>query len=191
MSRLLAVIAVLLALSVGSAMAQVQRRENGWSERGLFIFSPGYSFDFWHQRAGIVGAHTGSVLNDCSNAEYYCLSEGWSAVAAPRLCRPIQIGDAWTVGRVTTRVVARVSVPRDPHHNPSEHVGVGWILVTDNFPNAAFLYDPPGGIKALYQGRRDIDARAIAEAGRIDDEGDGLNRMNLISPDSLGPCRND
>lgn len=185
---LFVVVLLTASIVVSPSTAQVQRRENGWSERGLFVFSPGYFFDFWLQRAGVYGAHMSSQLTDCSNADYYCLREGWFAVTVPRVCQTLHVGDSWTVDGVTTRVVARTPTFRDPHNYPPGDYFV-WILTTDSLPNTAYLYDPPFGIKALYQGSQGTNARAIAEAGQIDADGDDLNRLNLISTDSLGWCR--
>jgi hypothetical protein len=205
MSRLLALIAALLTLSIGSAHAQLQRRENGWSERGLFVFGS-YVIDFWRGYAAPSGSHMVDRIEDCSNTDFYCIRGHFYPIVLPRACGDWEVGEAWRVGDVTTRVVAHVNIPGDPHHLPfTDHVG--YALATDGY-NAVFLYDAPYGVKSIHPGwptttdpaRAEqqarsarnlprVDAREVAIAGGLSAEASGLTALHLLSPDSFGPCR--
>ncbi|MEZ6023164.1 MAG: hypothetical protein R3C16_07100 [Hyphomonadaceae bacterium] len=195
--------ALALCLALAPAADAQQARENGWSTRGVFVFGS-YYFDFWRGVSGPAGSHMVSRLEDCSTSDYYCLREQWFSVVLPKRCGEIDVGDAWTVGATTTRVIARVPMTRGPHEiGYQDHA----LAVATDGNNAIFLLDAERGVQAIYQGwpfhtsaealaaadryspqiaRR--DARAIALEGRLLDENNGFQPLTRVSPDLFGPC---
>lgn len=194
---------VLLALILVSPTADAQeRRQNGWSERGVFVFGS-YYFNFWRGVSGPAGSHMVSTLVDCSTDQFYCLREQWFSIVLPKRCASIEVGDAWTVGATTTRVVARIPITRGPHDmGDPDHA---FAVATDGY-NTVFFYDTQRGVRAIYQGwpfhtsaeaaaqaerspqipRR--DARALAVEGRLLEGDNGIRPLAIVSPDPFGPC---
>jgi hypothetical protein len=202
MRTILTALLTLIFAFAPTADAQ-QRRENGWSERGVFVFGS-YYFDFWRGVSAPAGSHMVSTLVDCSTEEFYCLREQWFSVVLPKRCAPIEVGDTWTVGATTTRVVARIPVTRGPHDmGDPDHA---FAVATDGY-NTVFFYDTQRGVRAIYQGwpfhtsaeaaaqaeryspqipRR--DARALAAEGRLIEADNGSSPLAIVSPDVFGPC---
>jgi hypothetical protein len=202
--RSLGAVCLALTIVLATPAAGQQRRENGWSERGLFVFGA-YVFDFWRGFSGPSGSHVISHLEDCSTGDFYCLREQWFTVVLPRTCGEVAVGDTWTVGATTTRVIARVPMIRGIHDVPAEDHA--FAIATDGY-NTVFLYDGRRGVRSIYQGwpfhtseraaeqatryspevpRR--DARALAEEGRLLDDNSGFHALGLMSPDAFGPCQ--
>ncbi|HRE45020.1 MAG TPA: hypothetical protein PKY87_13760 [Terricaulis sp.] len=145
-----------------------------------------------------------STLEDCSTEEFYCLREQWFSVVLPKRCAAIEVGDAWTVGDTTTRVVARIPLTRGPHDmGDPDHA---FAVATDGY-NTVFFYDTQRGVRALYQGwpfhtsaeaveqaerfspdipRRDARARAVE--GQLLERDSGIRLFAIVSPDPFGPC---
>ena len=109
------------------------------------VFYPGARSAGWMVRDH---ADNGIGIEDCSNGDWFCVSEGFYAFLAPRKC----VADGapnWTVGSITARrlkAVGQLTYFETTYTHPSEDVR--------SAPNwgSGFVYSREGGIVGMWVG---------------------------------------
>ena len=175
---------LLAAIAVAPAFA-ADTAPPPWSERGVFVF--GYvGLDFKYGLEDWVPLFPYSLTN-CSTKTYYCASAYIVHIVLPRTCSELKVGDSWTVGGITTIVLAEV-------HNPSSDLGIHaygpatvQLLGSPAFPHTVYEYWGQGGVRVIYYDFLS-DLVAMAGTAKFRENLKPHTAHGLITRDLFGPC---
>lgn len=180
-------IAALIAVVATVTSAGIEATKSNTLLKGTFVFGD-YVLDLnrnverWHPQ------YTFAVVN-CSNEKYFCLkAETTDSLAImnvvwPKECYPINVGETWNVGGVTTKVQGKREplpiIMQDLHNSVTEDKY--YFIATDK-RNILYEYIPHSGITAIL-----INNSGFSDTLNIE-EISKAKKLPLITFDKLGDC---
>jgi hypothetical protein len=161
--RLPRLVAFLLTMSCGGALAAEPASPPPWSERGVFVFGP-VVLDFPKSVERFDNLVDGPT--NCSNAEHYCVDGTIFHLVLPKTCRDMKVGESWTLDGITTAVLR-------------QDAGT-YYLGDPARPSAVYEYEHDAGVMGFY-----YDALGIIDFVRLARE-TGIP-ADYRKQESLGP----
>ncbi|MCC5995150.1 MAG: hypothetical protein JJU18_02105 [Oceanicaulis sp.] len=132
-------------------------------------------------------------LQDCSNAEYLCLTG--LDIVLPRTCGRHDPGTVWEASGVRTVVLAERRRQVRIHEGPPDMYRYVYLLATEGQPWLVFEYEAEAGVVALFmdtiQPHGDtlpLDIRNIALQGEIESLRFGPYFDGKVTERSFGAC---
>lgn len=168
----------------------------------MFVFGS-LNIDFLYYEYNTQLAH--GKIEDCSNADYFCIQSKPFNLALPRSCEVVtraKVGDVWALGPVRNEILHIDKEPVPPIHGGGS--GTTYYIGNPETPDLLYEYDPSDGVHAIYwdQGRArfntplDVDFVALARNGamkswpeRMSPDRSKLDkRYSRVTRDAFGRC---